>query len=73
MYDIDIIIILKSCKTYYYRKQFFKMSSLITIKYDDLGLNTLDIKGKTNILVLYNMVCFVVGLELYHCLCSGML
>ena len=72
MYDIYITIIIKSCKTYYYRKQFFEMISLITIKYDDLGLNTLDIKGQTNIVVLYNIVCFVMGLELYHCLYSGM-
>ena len=72
MYDIDItIIIIKSCKIYYYRKQLFEMISLIPIKYDDLGLNTLDIKGKANIVVLYNMVCFVVGLELYDCIHLG--
>ena len=63
MYDIDITIIIKSCKTYYYRKQLFiEMISFITFKYDVLRLNTLDIKGKTNIVVLYNMLCFVVGL-----------
>ena len=56
MYDINISIIIKSCKTYYYRKQLFEMISLITIKYDDRGLNALDIKENTNIVVLYNMV-----------------
>ena len=71
MYGIYITIIIKSCQTYYYRKQLFDIISLITIKYDDPGLNILDINGKTNIVLKYNMVYFVVGLELYHCLYSG--
>ena len=32
MYDIDITIIIKNCKTYYYRKQLFEMISLLLLK-----------------------------------------
>ena len=70
--DQSLIKVNTAIQQYYYRKQLFEMISLITITYDDLGLNKLDIKGNTSIVVLYNMVCFVVDIELYHCLHSGM-